>query len=147
MILEKIKNNAEVETKPPRMIKPKGAEVKCKMESIDSRIPKKSKQVGFSDKHCALCKKHGGPHKSHNTRDCRKYNSDGTPTKRKGGGGGARKSGHTNRNRSNTTDCEGANYAQLIRKEVKKAFCKQSHECKKCHANNSESDNNTDYSC
>ena len=26
------------------------------MESIDSRIPKKSKQVSFSDKYCALCK-------------------------------------------------------------------------------------------
>ena len=57
LILEKIKNNAEVETKPPSVIKLKGAEGKCKMESIDSRIPKKSKQVGFSDKHCALCKK------------------------------------------------------------------------------------------
>jgi len=52
------------------------------MESINSRIPKKSKQVGFSDKHCALCKKHGGPHKSHNTRDCHKYKSGGTPIKR-----------------------------------------------------------------
>ena len=44
------------------------------MESIDSRIPKESKQVGFSDKQCALCKKHGGPYKSHNTRDCCKFN-------------------------------------------------------------------------
>ena len=43
------------------------------MESIDSRIPKMSKQVGFSDKQCALCKKHGGPYKSHNTHDCRKW--------------------------------------------------------------------------
>jgi hypothetical protein len=54
LILEKIKNNAEVETKPPSVIKPKGAEGKRKMESIDSHMPKKSKQVGFSDKHCAL---------------------------------------------------------------------------------------------
>ena len=29
------------------------------MESLDSHIPKKPK-VGFRDKHCALCKKHGG---------------------------------------------------------------------------------------
>ena len=84
LILEKIENNAELETKPPSTIKPKGAEGKRKMESIDSRIPKKSKQVGFSNKHCALCKKHGGPHKSHNTRDCRKYNPDGTPIKGNG---------------------------------------------------------------
>jgi len=55
-ILEKIENNAEVVAKTPSMIKPKGAEGRRKMESIDSRIPKKSKQVGFSDKQCALCK-------------------------------------------------------------------------------------------
>jgi hypothetical protein len=55
LILEKIKNKVEVETKPPSVLKPKGAEGKCKMESIASHIPKKSKQVGFSDKHCALC--------------------------------------------------------------------------------------------
>ena len=71
LILEKIENNAELEAKPPSAIKPKGAEGECKMESIDSRIPKKSKQVGFSKKHCSLCKKHGGPHKLHNTHDCR----------------------------------------------------------------------------
>jgi hypothetical protein len=67
LILEKIKNNAEVDAKPPGVIKPKRAECKHKMESIDSCIPKKSKQVGFSDKQCTLCKKHGGPHKSNNT--------------------------------------------------------------------------------
>jgi hypothetical protein len=67
LILEKIENNVELETEPPSVIKPKGAEGKHKMESIDSRIPQKSKQVGFSDKHCAVCKKHGRPQKSHNT--------------------------------------------------------------------------------
>ena len=84
LILEKIDNNAEVETKPPSMIKPKGAEGICRMESIDSRIPKKFKQEGFSDKQCTLCQKHGRSHKSHNTRDCRKYNADGTPTRKMG---------------------------------------------------------------
>ena len=44
LILEKIENKAEVEAKPPSAIKPKGAKGKCKMESIDSCIPKKSKQ-------------------------------------------------------------------------------------------------------
>jgi hypothetical protein len=43
LIIEKIENYAELETKPPNAIKPKGAEGKCKMESIDSCIPKKSK--------------------------------------------------------------------------------------------------------
>ena len=55
LILEKIENNVEVEAKPPpNVIKPKGAEGKLKMESIDVHIPKKSKQVGFRDKKCAL---------------------------------------------------------------------------------------------
>jgi hypothetical protein len=40
LILEKIKNKAELETKPPNAVKPKGSEGKHKMESIDSRIPK-----------------------------------------------------------------------------------------------------------
>jgi hypothetical protein len=48
-ILEKIKNEAEVDAKLPNMIKSKGAEGKHKMESIDSKIHKKSKQAGFSD--------------------------------------------------------------------------------------------------
>jgi hypothetical protein len=146
LILEKIKNNAEVETKPPSAIKPKGAEGKCKMESIDSHIPKKSKQIGFTDKHCALCKKHGGPHKSHNTHDCCKYNPGGTPIKRNGGAGNTQRSGNTDKNHSNMRECKGANYAQMICKEVKKAFHKQSHKLKKHHMNNSESDSDSDYS-
>jgi hypothetical protein len=64
LILEKIKNNADVEAKPPSVIKPKGAEGKCKMESIKSCIPQKSKQVGFSDNQCALCKNMTG-HTNH----------------------------------------------------------------------------------
>jgi hypothetical protein len=107
LILEKIKNNAEVETKPPSEMQPKWAEGKCKMESIDSRIPKKSKQVGFSNKHCALCKNHGGPYKSHNTCDCCKYNSDGTPIKRNGGAGSAQKNEHADKNCSNQREREG----------------------------------------
>jgi hypothetical protein len=146
LILEKIKNNAELEAKPPNAIKSKGAEGKHKMESINSRISKKSKQVSFSKKHCALCKKHGGPHKSHNTRDCCKYNADSTPTIRNGGAGSARKNGHHDKNRSNTRDHEGANYAQIICKEVKKALRKQSHKPKKCRAKDSESDSDSDYS-
>ena len=46
------------------------------MESIASHIPKKSKQVGLSDKQCALCKKHGRPYKSDNTCDWHKFNPD-----------------------------------------------------------------------
>jgi hypothetical protein len=49
-------------------------------------VPKK---VQF-EKHCDLCKKHGGAHTTHTTRECRKYEKDGTekssfPTAKKGG--------------------------------------------------------------
>jgi hypothetical protein len=40
LILEKIKNNAKVETRPPSMIKSKRAEGKCKLGSMDYCIPK-----------------------------------------------------------------------------------------------------------
>ena len=143
-ILEKIENNAEHEAKPPIVNKTKGTGEKRKMESSDSRIPKKQKSVTFSEKSCALCKKHGGPHKSHNTRDCCRYNPDGTPIKRNGGA--ASKSGHANRHRSKESQRQGANFAQLIRKEVKKAFRKQSHTRKKRHGNDSDSDSDSDYS-
>jgi hypothetical protein len=85
LVLENIENNVELDAKPSSTIKAKGAEQKRKMESMDSCIPKKPKQEGFSNKQCTLCKKHGGPYKSHNTRDCHMFNHDGTPIKRNGG--------------------------------------------------------------
>jgi hypothetical protein len=39
------------------------------------RVPKK---VEFIEKHCELCKKHGGAHTTHNTQDCRKFEKDRT---------------------------------------------------------------------
>jgi hypothetical protein len=60
LVLENIENNAELDNKPASMTKAKGAEQKRKMESMDSRIPKKPKKVGWTEKHCVLCKKHGG---------------------------------------------------------------------------------------
>jgi hypothetical protein len=89
-ILEKIKNNAELEAKLPSGNKMKGAGEKCRMDLIDLQIPKKRKLVTFSEKYCALCKKRRGPHKSHNTCDCHCFNSNGTPIKRNGGSGSAR---------------------------------------------------------
>ena len=43
LVLKKIKNNAELSQKPTNTIRVGG---KCKMESIDSCIPKKPKNVG-----------------------------------------------------------------------------------------------------
>ncbi len=38
------------------------------------RVPKKA----CTKKHCNLCKKHGGARTTHNTRDCSKYEKDGS---------------------------------------------------------------------
>eukprot|EP00804_Cyclotella_cryptica_P001718 CCRYP_009081-RA/>CCRYP_009081-RA protein AED:0.37 eAED:0.89 QI:0/0/0.2/1/1/1/5/139/417 len=118
LVLENIENNAELDNKPASTTKAKGADTKRKVESMDSRIPKKSKKVGWTEKHCVLCKKHGGAHKSHNTRDCRRYNKDGTPIKKNG--------------------------AQIVRAELKKALRKKSSKRKKRRANDSESDSDSD---
>ncbi len=37
------------------------------------RVPKKVR----TEKHCDLCKKHGGAYTTHNTRDCRRFEKDG----------------------------------------------------------------------
>ncbi len=41
------------------------------------RVPKKVCFEKF-EKHCKLCKKHGGAHTMYNTRDCCRYKKDGT---------------------------------------------------------------------
>eukprot|EP00804_Cyclotella_cryptica_P019467 CCRYP_006635-RA/>CCRYP_006635-RA protein AED:0.43 eAED:0.43 QI:0/-1/0/1/-1/1/1/0/105 len=102
---------------------------------MDSRIPKKPKKVGWTKKHCVLCKKHGGLHKSHNTHDCRCYNKDGTLIKKNGGAG---------KPNSKERKSEGANFAQIVRVELKKALRKKSSKRKKHRANDSESDSDSD---
>ena len=54
-----------------------GDSAKRKMVSLSDRIPKKC----CTEKHCSLCKKHWGAHTTHNTPDCQKYESNGTPKK------------------------------------------------------------------
>jgi hypothetical protein len=41
------------------------------------QVPKKVRFEKF-EKHCELCKKHGGAHTTHNTRDCCRFEKDGT---------------------------------------------------------------------
>ena len=135
IMLENIENNADLDPKPSNPNKPKGTEGKCKMESTDSRIPKKPKKVGWTDKHCVLCKKHGGPFKSHNTCDCRCFNKDGTPIKNHGG---------ASKPQPNKRGMEGTNLAQLVRAEIKKAFRKHARKDKKCRARDEDSDSNSD---
>ena len=54
-----------------------GDSSKKKIFSLSDRILKRC----HTEKNCSLCKKHGGAHTTHNTMDCRKYDSNGTPKK------------------------------------------------------------------
>ena len=101
------------------------------MESEDSRIPKKPKKVGWTEEHCVLCKKHGGAHKTHNTRDCCRYNKDGTPIKKNGSAG---------KPHSKERKPEGVNFAQIFRTELRKALRKKSSKRKRRRGKDLESD-------
>ncbi len=79
----------------------------------------------------------GGPHKSHNTRDCRRYNKDGTPIKKNEGAG---------KPHSKERKPEGANFAQIVWAELTKALRKKASKHKKCCANNMESDSDSNHS-
>jgi hypothetical protein len=135
LVLENIENNVELDTKPASMTKAKGSEQKRKMESEDSRIPKKPKKVGWTKKHCVLCKKHGGAHKTHNTHDCRRCNKDGTPIKKNGSAG---------KPHSKEKKPESVNFAQIFRSELRKALRKKSSKRKRCCGKDSESDSDSD---
>ena len=81
------------------------------MVSLDNQIPTKSRKDA---KHCTLCRKHGGMQNTHNTGDCKKYNSDGTPKK-----GFAGKSAQRSL-RNGSSQCDNrTNYAQLSTKIAK----------------------------
>ena len=58
-----------------------------------------------------------------------------TPIKRNGSTGSTQRNGHPDKHHSKERECEGANFAQIICKEVKKAFRKQSHKHKKHRTN------------
>ena len=60
LVLENIKNTAELDAKSSSANKAKGADGKCKIESMDSPICKNPKKVGWTEKHCMLCKKMEG---------------------------------------------------------------------------------------
>ena len=72
--------------------------------------PKKAKK-GWTEKHCSLCKKHGGTHTTHNTKECRHYNKDGSH----------KKAGGTPKPNKPASGKDGMNFAQLIRTKTKKA--------------------------
>jgi hypothetical protein len=92
------------------------------------RVPKK---VCF-EKHCDLCKKHGGAHTMHNTGECCRFEKDG---KEKSSFRAAKK-GRYNRNPVNQ------NFAQLTNKikKLEKALMKSGKKGKKRHYEDSNSD-------
>jgi hypothetical protein len=57
-------------TRPSAKIRQKGLIPRC--------IPKKANKAkeDWTENHCSLCKKHGSVHITHNTKECRHYNSD-----------------------------------------------------------------------
>jgi hypothetical protein len=92
-----------------------------------ARVPKK---VCF-EKHCNLCKKHGGTHTMHNTCDCHRFEKDG---KEKSSVCSAKKG----RYKSNPVN---QNFAQLTNKikKLEKALKKSSKKGKKRHYKDSDS--------
>ncbi len=91
------------------------------------RVPKK---VCFN-KHCNLCKKHGGVYTAHNTCDCRRFEKDG---KEKSDFRATKKGGK----KGNPVN---HNFAQLTKKieKLKKALKKSGKKGKKCHYEDSNS--------
>ena len=95
-------------------------------ESNDSCNPKKAKK-GWTEKHCSLCKKHGGANTMHNTNECRCYNRDGSH----------KKAGGMPKPKKPANGKDGMNFAQLICTKTKKAVhssLKKVNHSKKCHS-------------
>jgi hypothetical protein len=47
------------------------------IKSLGIILAKLRNSLNFTEKYYDLCKKHGGMHATHNTRNCRKYEKDG----------------------------------------------------------------------
>jgi hypothetical protein len=77
MSLETIKRvctHEKAKSEFPKKASPKGKKgKKCPGTKSTARVPKK---VLF-EKHCNLCKRHGGAYTMHNTRDCHRFEKEG----------------------------------------------------------------------
>jgi hypothetical protein len=101
---------------------------KCPGTNFLARVPTK---VRF-EKHCDLCKKHGGAHTMQNTHDCHRFKKDG---KEKSNFHAAKKDGY----KSNPVN---QNFAQLTNKvkKLEKVLKKSGKKRQKCHYKDSDSD-------
>jgi hypothetical protein len=93
-----------------------------------ARVPKK---VRF-EKHCNLCKKHGGAHTTHNTRDCRRFEKDGKE----------KSSFHTTKKGGYESNPVNQNFTQLTNKieKLEKALKKSGKKGQKRRYEDSDSD-------
>ena len=89
------------------------------MSSSTDCIPKKAKHS--LDYFCQLCKEHGGPHMTHNTKDCHKYEKDGL--KKKFGRADTKSACRTRNSFAQLTD----ELQKLVKKLAKKALWKRCH--------------------
>jgi hypothetical protein len=89
------------------------------------------KKVRFK-KPCELCKKHGGAHTTHATKDCHRYKKDGT----------VKADFHAVKKAGKKPNPAKQSFAQLNKKldRMEKTLKKASHQSKKCHRGNSDSD-------
>ncbi len=97
----------------------------------DGATKQAHKKVHF-EKSCELCKKYGGAHAMHATKDCRKYEKDGMA---KANFCAAKKAGKK-------PNPAKQSFAQLSKKldKLMKTLKKASHKSKKCRRNDSNSD-------
>jgi hypothetical protein len=94
-----------------------------KHPSTDSMV-RVLKKVQF-EKHCTLCKKHGGTHTTHMTHDCRRYEKDGTE----------KSSFHATKKGGKKNHPVSQNFAQLTKKtnKLEKALKKSGKKGKRRH--------------
>jgi hypothetical protein len=92
------------------------------------RVPK---NISF-EKSCKLCKKHGGAHTTHLTKDCRKYKKDGM----------LKANFHTTKKAGKKPNPAKQSFAQLSKKldRLEKTIKKSSHKSKKRRRDDSNSD-------
>ena len=125
-----------------RMCTPKKAHVQSgKKSSHKNKAGAKRPSTGATkqapkkvcvDWSCKLCKKHGGMHTTHTTKDCHKYKKDGT----------VKAKFHTAKKAGKKPNPAKQSFAQLSKKldKLEKTLKKASHKSKKCHRDNSNSD-------
>jgi hypothetical protein len=76
VMVEKLNKKLKVKGKAGTALSEAKSNPNCKASGGPTgQVPKK----GHSEKFCQHCKDHGGPYQTHNTLDCRCYDSNGKP--------------------------------------------------------------------